>query len=135
MGLMQLMPATARLLGVRDPYDPDQNIRAGSVYLRRLLDRFDGDATLALAAYNAGPEAVVRSGGHVPPYPETQNYVRKVQRAVDRLAPPPSGADPAPAAPASNVTIYKVLEIINGQPVVRYTTDRPSQGSFSVADR
>ena len=58
---MQLMPATAVDLGVRDPYDADQNIRGGSAYLRRLLDRFDGDETLALADYNAGPEAVRRA--------------------------------------------------------------------------
>lgn len=78
MGLMQLMPETAADLGVTDALDPVQNLEGGMRYLRRLIDRFDGDLTLALAAYNAGPEAVARHKG-VPPYPETQMYVRKLR--------------------------------------------------------
>ncbi len=77
-GLTQLMPATARGLGVTDVTDPVQSIEGGAKYLKQQLDRFGGDVARALAAYNAGPGAVQRFGG-VPPYAETQNYVRRVQ--------------------------------------------------------
>jgi soluble lytic murein transglycosylase-like protein len=78
MGLMQLMPATAQRYGVSDRSDPAQNLRGGSEYLRDLLVMFENDLQLALAAYNAGENAVIRYGRRIPPYPETQNYVRKV---------------------------------------------------------
>ncbi len=77
MGLMQLMPSTASDLSVRNPFDPEDNIDGGARYLRYLIDKFNGDLTLALAAYNAGPKAVEKTGS-VPGIPETKQYVKKV---------------------------------------------------------
>ena len=76
LGLMQLLPATAELVGVRDPFNPLENLKGGALYLKRLLEEFK-DLPLALAAYNAGPEKV-RAYGGIPPYPETQQYVKTV---------------------------------------------------------
>lgn len=77
-GLMQLMPATARRFGVTNIYDPKQNIEAGVRYMRWLIDTFDGDVVLALAGYNAGEGAVMKYGWKIPPYRETQEYVRRI---------------------------------------------------------
>lgn len=80
-GLMQLMPATARRLGVRNIHDPVENVEAGSRHLKSLIELYEGDVNLALAAYNAGEQAVARYGRRVPPYRETQNYVRGINAA------------------------------------------------------
>ncbi|MBI3449401.1 MAG: lytic transglycosylase domain-containing protein [Acidobacteria bacterium] len=77
-GLMQLMPDTARRFGIKDVHDPATNLEAGVAFLRELVSRFDGDVTLALAAYNAGPESVARYGG-VPPYEETRAYLARIR--------------------------------------------------------
>ncbi len=81
IGLMQLMPGTAADLAVADPWDADQNLQGGTSYLRQMIDRFGG-LDLALAAYNAGPEAVMKYGG-IPPYAETRDYVRRVLGLFD----------------------------------------------------
>ena len=102
LGLMQLMPATARQYGVKDALDPWQNLRGGAAHLSDLLDRYDGDLTLTLAAYNAGSGAVQRYRG-VPPYRETREYVRKVRNLLDGKGParlPASTKSRRTAAPA-----------------------------------
>ena len=87
-GLMQLMPATARRFGVTKIYDPQQNIDAGVKYMRWLLDTFRGDVVLALAGYNAGEGAVMKYGWNVPPYRETQEYVRRITSRYNSISDP-----------------------------------------------
>ena len=113
MGLMQLMPGTARQLGVSDPFDPQQNVDAGVKHLKQLLDNYNGDVRLGLAAYNAGEGAVARNNG-VPPYRETQEYVKKItERAGYANAPGTTVVGPSRAP----VKMYRgpdgVLRITN----------------------
>lgn len=84
VGLMQLMPTTADGLNVKDPFNPRENLEGGVKYLRFLLDQFGGNIEFALAAYNAGPETVMRYGG-IPPYPETRQYIRKVMEIFRKI--------------------------------------------------
>lgn len=87
-GLMQLMPGTAVRFGVTSIWDPKQNIEGGTRYMRFLLDKFDGDVRLALAGYNAGEGAVMKYGYRVPPYSETQEYVRRISKRYDLIRDP-----------------------------------------------
>jgi soluble lytic murein transglycosylase-like protein len=128
MGLMQLMPATARQFGVHNAFDPGENVRGGVAYLRQLLDRYDGDERLALAAYNAGPGAVDRHGHTVPPYRETRNYVSRVNGlAGARSRTRASSAGPAASEGAApRVHIYRTVEWVDGREVVKYTDQKPA---------
>jgi len=118
MGLMQLMPETAEKYGVLDAFNPAQNIRAGVAYLKSLLVKYSENVELALAAYNAGPGAVKKYGGTVPPYRETRKYVEKITDAVE-------------TAPAPKPVIYRSIEIVNGRPVPRYTS-KPVAGAEPI---
>jgi soluble lytic murein transglycosylase-like protein len=115
LGLMQLMPATIRQFGVANPFNPAENVKAGVLYLRQLLDRYDNDEQLALAAYNACAGAVEKYGQRVPPYAETQHYVSAVTEMAGKQT--QNGAS----------QIYKVVEIIDGREVVRYTDRKPTR--------
>lgn len=142
LGLMQLMPATAIEMGVSNPFDPDQNIRGGVAYLRQLLNRYGGDETLALAAYNAGPQAVDRHGYQVPPYRETQKYVAQVRgrsgsTAIARPVITGKRARPvatqAAAAPVKTAVVYKWWEKTeDGRLIPKFSDTKPAGGPYEV---
>jgi soluble lytic murein transglycosylase-like protein len=108
-GLMQLMPGTAARFGVRNIFDPQQNIEGGARYVRFLLDMFDGDVRLALAGYNAGEGAVMKYGRRVPPYAETQEYVRRISERY-ALMRDPSTARLAPRVSRTQIARLKAAE-------------------------
>jgi soluble lytic murein transglycosylase-like protein len=121
VGLMQLMPATIQRYGVKNPFNPVENVRAGVAYLRHLLDRYQDNEELALAAYNAGPGAVDRYRQTVPPYRETKNYVAQINQMARRPV-------------QARKTIYKTIEIVDGQVIARYSDRKPVSGSFEVVN-
>jgi hypothetical protein len=131
-GLMQLMPRTATLIGVKDPHDPDENIDAGASHLRAMLDTFKGDLPLALAAYNAGQQHVVRHRG-IPPFPETRRFVARVLRRVGdkqsaemvlaKPVPPPQWISRTPRQPK--------VEVVSASPL-RPTVARPTMVGGAV---
>jgi len=124
LGLMQLIPSTARRFGVSDAFNPVQNIEGGAKYLRYLLDLYGGDYPLALAAYNAGEGAVTKYGG-VPPYAETQNYVISVGRQFQQAkkAADAKGAPaPQPVVEAREAGPAHVVEIVQPDGSVRYVS-------------
>jgi hypothetical protein len=126
LGLMQLMPATIQRYLVKNPFDPRENIRGGVAYLRHLLDRYENNEELALAAYNAGPGAVDKYGQSVPPYKETRNYVKQISRMTDV-----SDTSTRPIVTRDN-SIFRVTEVIDGRTIVRYTDKKPTTGTVEV---
>jgi soluble lytic murein transglycosylase-like protein len=125
LGLMQLMPATIQQFRVTNPFNPRENVRAGTAYLRQLLDRYDNNEELALAAYNAGPGAVDKHGEAVPPYRETQQYVSKVSELA--------GPGKAPGG-----EVYRSIDVIGTQQVPRLSNTpdaRITPAALSRADQ
>lgn len=115
MGLMQLIPATAHRFGVRNPFDPRQNVQGGVSYLKYLLHLFGGNLPLSLAAYNAGEERVIRSGG-IPAIPETEHYVRAITHLYHSKNVGSAGA----AAPAAG-GIAPIVRYVDSQGVIHFT--------------
>ncbi len=121
LGLMQLIPSTARRFGVSDAFNPIQNIQGGAKYLRYLLDLFDNSYPLALAAYNAGEGAVARYGG-IPPFAETQNYVLLVRKQLEKAAAAKLAVAPAPVIEAKVTGPAHIVEEVQPDGSVRYVS-------------
>src|SRR5260370_557270 len=122
LGMMQLIPETARRFGVKNVFNPVENIQGGAKYLRYLLDLFDGSYPLALAAYNAGEAAVTRYGG-IPPYAETQNYVILVRKQLEKAAAAAKAAvTPAPVIEAKQTGPAHTVEDVQPDGSVRYVS-------------
>ncbi|HKA18533.1 MAG TPA: transglycosylase SLT domain-containing protein [Blastocatellia bacterium] len=127
LGLMQLIPSTGRRYGVRDFFDPQQNIDGGVRYLKFLLEKFNGDLDLSLAAYNAGENLVERLG-HIPAIPETTNYVRRVRAIYKKESTPvaiPSGS-PAMTAVSAKAPSSKIYKTVDSRGVVHFSNIEPS---------
>ncbi|HLY19478.1 MAG TPA: lytic transglycosylase domain-containing protein [Bryobacteraceae bacterium] len=121
LGLMQLIPATARRFGVTDVFDPADNIQGGARYLKYLLDLYKGDEALALAAYNAGEGAVSRFGG-VPPFAETRDYVAKVRRRLEtgRQAPAVQAVEEKPTEASPAEVRHPIREVMDSRGKIYY---------------
>ncbi len=115
MGLMQLIPSTAARFGVEDPFNPRQNIQGGVSYLKYLMDLFGGNLPLSLAAYNAGEETVIRSGG-IPPIPETEHYVRAVTSLYHS-----NSANSGPPAGEQDNRIQPIVRYVDSEGVIHFT--------------
>ena len=108
--------------GVRNPFNPAENLRAGVAYLRTLLDRYQNNVELALAAYNAGPAAVDRHHQTVPPFRETQNYVSRITGMTGTVQ-------------TRGKQIYKTMVMVDGQPVSHYSDQKPASGPYELVGR
>src|SRR5690349_15866864 len=133
-GLMQLLPETAARLGVKDIFDPKENIDAGTHYLHDLLQLYKNDLTLALAAYNAGPDKVQKYG-NVPPYRETVSYVKQVKRKYQKNKSTPAAAPPAPTAAPAAPSTTPTAPAAPGPATSLLEMNRNSNGNAGAIDR
>lgn len=131
-GLMQLMPGTAALMGVRDPFDPEQNIAGGVGYLRHCLDRFQHNVPLAVAAYNAGPAAVAKYA-NIPPYSETQLFVRNVLGTYGGLGASPAASAPKAAGKKKSQARVKVVPRPRGPKIIEVKPRKKTRTQAALA--